>query len=287
MNGNKNTLIVTCLYSKLYETKLGGRYNRLNHYIESLKTLSNLNVDIILYTSEEEKDIILKEHEIINNEKIKIKVYDLYSDINHNFFQKKIKENNIKNSFRCYEIMHGKIKWMNNHVNDGYEYIYWVDVGLSHAGLFPIRYRGSESEKDYYKCSLFNPKIIENLNLIDGKIVLIGGNQDHHTFERNFCSSFNVELGNNGNYHIIGGLFGGNFKLVNELYKKYENLLNEMFELDILLYEEQILTVLYYKYTDLFYLLEFTTWHHEDSDMSKYNNENEKYFYNIFEELNK
>jgi hypothetical protein len=46
MTGNK-TLFVTSLYSKLGDTKFGGRVGRIHHYLGSLKTILNMEQDLI------------------------------------------------------------------------------------------------------------------------------------------------------------------------------------------------------------------------------------------------
>ena len=55
MSGSKN-LIVTCVFNRLYESVLGGRHGRHNHYQLSLATITNFNQDIIVYTTEEDKN---------------------------------------------------------------------------------------------------------------------------------------------------------------------------------------------------------------------------------------
>jgi hypothetical protein len=285
MNGNK-TLLVTCVYNNLYDTIIGGRHGRNIHYQNSLITILNFNQDIVVYTSEEDKKYLLENDFIRNSEKIKFIIFDLFGDRYHSYYQKKIKDLNMVRPDRCNEIMHNKINWMNNHVNDGYDYIYWIDSGLSHGGLFPIKVRGSDSFNDWYKNSLFTPKVIDNLNKISDKIVLLAANQINHVFEGFNSLDFIIQNEIVGKYHIIGGLFGGKKELIPQLHQKYEEILTKMISLDSLLREEQILTLLLNLDVQFFKLLEFTTWHHEDSDMAKYNKPNEKYFYKIFEELN-
>jgi hypothetical protein len=68
---------------------------------------------------------------------------------------------------------------------------------------------------------------------------------------------------------------------------KYKEVLDEMVEKNCLETEEKLLTILYFKYKNMFNTLKFTTWHHEESDMAIYNNQDDIPFYKIFENLNK
>jgi len=284
MIGNKN-LIVTCVYNNLYGTKIGGRHGRNIHYTNSLATITKMNQDIVVYTTEKDKNILLENETIKNYNKIRFFIYDLFSDDNHEYFQ------NHKEKFktpidRCLEIQHCKIKWMNSHLSEGYEFIYWIDAGLSHSGLFPSKFRDSNFEYDNsYSNILFTEKIFQNLNKIGEKIVVLGGNQNYHIFERNYNSEHGVPLIYPERFHIIGGFFGGKSQLIKTLFEDYSEVFLEMKKFELIESEELLLTLLANKNPNLFNIIEFTTWHHEESDMSQYNKEDEIYFYQIFENL--
>lgn len=285
MNGSKN-LLVTCVYNNLYESNIGGRHGRTIHYTKSLATITKMNQDIVVYTTEQDKKILLTNQTIRDYGKIRFIIYDLMSDRNHQYYQSRKSELGQTKSDRCYEIMHNKVNWMNNHVNENYDNIYWIDAGLSYGALFPSRFRGDHSYEKYFDNSLFTPKVFENLNKITNKIVVIGGNQSFHTFESPYSYLFETPMRFVERFHIIGGMFGGDKNLISDFSKKYNEVLDQMVGFGLLEREEQLLTLLFNKYEDLFHMIEFTTWHHEESDMSKYNKENEIYFYKIFENLN-
>lgn len=280
------TLLVTCVYNNLYGSILGGRNGRTLHYVKSLATITQTGQDIVVYTSDLDKKILLQNERIRNYDKIRFIIYDLYSDKNHQYYQNKKSEYQLTNSDRCYEIMHNKAIWMGNHIDEGYENIYWIDAGLSHGGLFPTRFRGNDLYENYFNNSLFTPKIFENLNKIKDKIVILGGNQSYHTFDISFSNLFEVPIKFIDRYHIIGGFFGGDVSSVKNFSLRYSEVLNRMIDLNLLEKDEQLLTLLHNMYDSDFHLIEFTTWHHEESDMAKYNKPNEIYFYKIFENLN-
>lgn len=285
MSGNKN-LLVTCVYNNLYESSIGGRYGRGIHYTKSLATITKTNQDIVVYTTEQDKNILLENESIRNYDKIRFVIYDLFSDKNHAYYQKRKTELGETKSDRCYEIMHNKVIWMNNHVNEGYKNIYWIDAGLSYGALFPSRFRGGEGYEKYFNNTLFNEKVFKNLERVENKITIIGGNQSYHAFDGPYSNLFEVPIKSPDRHHIIGGMFGGDLESVKVFASRYMDVLNKMIELNLLEREEQLLTLLYNMYESDFNMIEFTTWHHEESDMAKYNKPNEKYFYKIFEDLN-
>ena len=285
MNGNKN-LLVTCVYNNLYESQIGGRHGRTIHYTKSLATITKMNQDIVVYTSEEDKKILLENETIKNYDKIRFIIFDLYSDKNHEYYQKRKNELGQIKIDRCYEIMHNKVLWMNNHIDENYDNIYWIDAGLSYYALFPSKFRGDNTYDRYFDNSLFTPKIFENLNKIKDKVVILGGNQTYHAFEGSYSYLFETPIKFNERYHIIGGFFGGSTELVKKFASRYFDVLDKMIELNLLEREEQLLTLLFNKYDFDFHMIEFSTWHHEESPMAIYNKPNEKYFYKIFEDLN-
>lgn len=281
---NKKTLLVTCYYNNLDNTILGGRVGRIWHYFYSLKTIINTGVDIVVYTSEYDLESLNQAiAQSKHPENVKVIIYDLYSHPNHNYFQKCM---NGTKTDRCNEIMHSKTTWMGNHILDGYDFIYWIDCGLSHGGLFPSKYRDGDGFEAYFSCNLFNQKLIDNLNNVEDKISICYGDQTYHVFDANPNNLFFTETPIDENCHIVGGLFGGPVNLVEILCNNYKDILYEMVEKNCFETEENLLTVLYFRYKNMFNTLKFTTWHHEESDMAIYNKPNEKHFYKIFEDLN-
>jgi len=282
---NKKNLFVTCFYNGLDNTVLGGRVGRLWHYFHALKSVINLGSDVVVYTSEGDKPhleaaISQSKHP----ENVKIILYDLYSHPYHDYFQNHM---NGTKTDRCNEIMHGKQLWMSNHLSDGYDNIYWIDCGLSHGGLFPRRYRNGDSFEDFFSCSLFNPKMVENLNKYEDKFIILYGDQTYHLFEAAPSHLFFKEKPRDENCHIVGGMFGGRTDLVKKFCEDYENLMKEMKEYNCFEREEQLLTILYFRNKEFFQPLKFTTWHHEEVDLGICcNHPNDVYFYRIFEELN-
>lgn len=285
MEKNK-TLFITCFYNGLDNTTLGGRVGRIHHYVNSLKSLLNLESDFVIYTSPGDKEYLESHIDFTQfKSNVRVIIYDLFSHPNHNYFQEKL---NGTKSDRCYEIMHSKTSWIKNHLSEDYEFFYWIDCGLSHGGLFPSRYRNEQSHsfESYFSCSLFNPTMVENLNKVVDKVTILYGDQEKHLLERRANHNFYHNIPSIENCHIVGGMFGGSKEKVSEFCELSEQVLNELIGYGGLDMEEALYTIIYQRNKEMFNKLPFTTWHHEESDMAQYNYGNEIYFYRIFEKLN-
>lgn len=278
------TLFITCFYNGLDNTILGGRVGRIHHYVNSLRTLLNLESDFVIYTSQEDKEYLEKHIDFTEyKSNVRLIIYDLFSHPNHEYFQKML---NGDKSDRCHEIMHSKASWIKNHISEDYDFYYWIDCGLSHGGLFPRKYRSGDNFHDFFSCTLFNPTMVENLNKVEDKVTILYGDQSKHLLERRANEKFYHNIDVVENCHIVGGMFGGKKELINDFCLKYDDVLKEMIDYEALDMEEALYTIIYQRNKNNFNKLIFTTWHHEDSDMAQYNFDNEIYFYKIFEKLN-
>ena len=278
------TLFITCFYNGLDNTILGGRVGRIHHYVNSLRTLLNLESDFVIYTSQEDKEYLEKHIDFTEyKSNVRFIIYDLFSHPNHEYFQKMLNGNK---SDRCHEIMHSKTSWIKNHISEDYDFYYWIDCGLSHGGLFPRKYRNGDNFHDFFSCTLFNPTMVENLNKVEDKVTILYGDQSKHLLERRANGRFYHNIDVVENCHIVGGMFGGKKELINEFCLMYDDVLKEMIDYDALDMEEALYTIIYQRNKNNFNKLVLTTWHHENSDMAQYNFDNEIYFYKIFEKLN-
>lgn len=287
--------IVTAIFSNLYGTKFGGRPSRHNHYKMSLLSLLKMSdADFVCYTSPEELEELEQFFHIeceIPKDKLKLISFNLEEN---NFKELINKYKNLefqKTNDRCYELQYMKFIWSLPPENDNYDYIYWIDAGLSHSGLIPPKHRNHDNAyRSYFESDLFNNKMLSNLiKFTEDKFVLIGKENQRNYWSRpvdpkhyeNFDSSI----------HIIGGLFGGK----SELWASYVDLFTKnvhlVLEEEKRLYdEENIMTLIFWNNQSKFKLLHFDTWWHEDEkllgvDMIEHTKMN-KSFYKILEELN-
>jgi hypothetical protein len=283
-----STLLVTCIYSNLWQTEFGGRPSRSWHYKFSLLNILNLKpTKIICFTSSEEiKDLehFFYQQHSVDTSILELRVFDLKDTRYFNFLQTKKNIEEIKKSHRCFEIQYNKLFWIQN-LNEifNYDRVYWFDAGLSHGGLFPEEYRyqsiNNAHNRNFYNVSLFQSQYLEYLNsLTQDKIVLVAKNNSNNfrwsqTLPAKYYTSYNSSK------HIVGGFFGGKPIEFLKLSNKFETLLLELLMNESILYmEEVILSCLYYNNIDNYILLDFDDWykreHHTDNSI--------RYFYSIF-----
>jgi hypothetical protein len=283
--------IITSIYSDLYESELGGRPGRKDHYRFSLLSLLKMSqADFVCYTSEREiddlKEFFYKNHNI-SEDRLKFVLFELfnneYADLINGFKNIEV----IKKSDRCYEIQYSKFSWLKNE-DKSYDYYFWFDAGLSHTGLIPDRYLSAPGYRGYYESTLFNDKFLSNLiNYSEDKFVMVAKENSRNYWEGTVDPKFYTAY-NNG-VHIIGGFFGGKTELWDKVIKQFDDYVRLVIpEQKRLFYEEHFMSLMYQNHKDWFKTLDFDIWWHEDNfkEGSKEFFEQNKSFYKILEELN-
>lgn len=286
---------ITAIYSNLYGTKFGGRISRRDHYRWSLISLLKMtNADFTCFCPQEELEELETFFFTINNidrNQLEFKVFDLENHYFKDLFDKYKNYESSKVSDRCIELQYMKFIWTYNETKD-YDYYYWIDAGLSHCGLIPNKYLSltGPHNRGYYESNLFNNNFLEKLvNITDDKFVVISKENRRNYWSGTVNQKHFTNFDNSR--HIIGGLFGGNKILFNEIVNLFEKYVYRVTEEDNFLYhEEDIMTLLFRNHNELFTPLEFDIWWHEDeriagADIEKLCREN-KSFYKILEELN-
>jgi hypothetical protein len=283
--------IITSIYSDLYESELGGRPGRKDHYRFSLLSLLKMSqADFVCYTSEREiddlKEFFYKNHNI-SEDRLKFVLFELlnneYADLINGFKNIEV----IKKSDRCYEIQFSKFSWLKNE-DKSYDYYFWFDAGLSHTGLIPDRYLSAPGYRGYYESTLFNDKFLSNLiNYSEDKFVMVAKENSRNYWEGTVDPKFYTTY--NNSVHIIGGFFGGKTELWDKVIKQFDDYVRLVIpEQKRLFYEEHFMSLIYQNHKDWFKTLDFDIWWHEDNfkEGSKEFFEQNKSFYKILEELN-
>jgi hypothetical protein len=285
---------ITCIYSDLSGTEYGGRAARGNHYRYSLLSLLKMtNADFVCYTSERELEglqTFFYEKNGISADKLKLVVFDL----KQNKFQKYLDlykdYESAKKGDRCLEIQWSKFFWWWNE-DKSYDYYFWIDAGLSHCGLIPLKYLTSEDiYAKYYESSLFNNLFLENLIKDCGdKFLILGKDNDRNywsgTVDPKWYTDYQRKI------HIIGGLFGGKKELWDNMVTMFENYLEKILTTDEKTYhEEVIMTLMYYNHQELFERKHFDIWWCSDNcppgtDPRLF--QENKSFFRILEEFNR
>lgn len=284
---------ITCIYSDLYGTELGGRHCRYHHYRFSLLSLLKMtNADFLCYTSDREieslKSFFYIENEVSEN-KLKFEIFDL-NNSKFNVLINSIKNiEETKKSDRCIEIQYSKFSWWWNE-DKSYDYYYWIDAGLSYNGLIPTKYLNStDNTRIYYESSLFNNLFLENLiKETNDKFLIIGKeNQRNHwskTIDPKWYTDYKLDI------HIIGGLFGGHRDKWDNIVNIFEKYVATILPEDKLTpHEELIMSLMYYNHTELFIVKQFDIWWPDKNATQGLSDEmfaTNKSFYKILEELN-
>lgn len=286
---------ITCIYSDLSGTELGGRPSRGGHYRWSLLSLLKMSdADFLCYTSEREleslKDFFYIRHNV-NPEKLKFKIFDLNQSKFSELINKYKNLEETKKGDRCIEIQYSKFSWWLDE-DKSYDYYYWIDAGLSHTGLIPNKYlTGAHPEQRYYESSLFNNDFLKNL-IEDSKnkfLILAKENFLYYwsgTVDRKwYVNQYDASL------HVIGGLFGGHKSLWDNVVNIFENYAQIIVEDHKgLPHEEGIMSLMRVNHPELFEVKQFDIWWCPDSgprdlELSYYSDK--KSFYRILEEFNR
>lgn len=284
---------ITAIYSDLYGTEFGGRPNRGSHYRYSLLSLLKMtDADFLCYTSEREleslKNFFYLENGI-SESKLKFQVFELENSKFKDLINLRKNVEQIKRGDRCIEIQYSKFSWWWNE-DKSYDYYYWLDAGLSHCGLIPLKYLTEKNHpsKRFYESDLFDNDFLKNLIEDTGDKFLILGKEN----ERNYWSGtvdpkwyFNYDR----SIHIIGGLFGGKKERWDQIVALFESYVkNVLTDDEGLPHEEQIMTLMYFNHKELFERKHFDIWWCRDNAPQGVNDELfklNKSFYKILEEF--
>lgn len=277
-------LFITCIYSHLHGTELGGRCGRWHHYRWSLLNILNLNPSkIVCFTHEDEIDDLktwFYDKHNVDPKVLEFKVFDLSETKHYDKIQEIKDVEHVKKWDRCHEIQYNKFFWAKL-IEDRHDYdrVYWIDAGLSHGGLFPEKYQVGDVWESHFNISMFRPKILKGWNeLSEDKILLMAKNNTlrYHwskTLPEHFYKTFNNDK------HIIGGMFGGTSEKYDELAANFEKyLLNVLDKSDNLCHEELIMCCMYADDMDSYATLDFDDWY----ERPEWKQFNPKLFHHLF-----
>lgn len=271
-------ILVTAIYNKLNGTHLGGRLNRDRHYLYSLRNIAKATkLQIICYTSKNDIDDIQSFLTGNNITNVKLKLFELTDFFAHKRIAE-IKEIN-KNLYakdnvweqRCVELMWLKLFWLyDESVAHKNEKVFWIDAGLSHAGILPKSLNHHDHTNHSYEESFDNSLAFnENfVNKIDshsnGKIFSFYCLNRQHQYSDYILQKLGKEQKNPLGGSIVAGLFGGSFEQIESLVKYSTEIILDIMNGTSLLQEELILTLVYQDHPELFDVYSFQTWYHPD-----------------------
>lgn len=289
-----DTAMVTCFYTNLYGTKYGGRLGREAHYLESLISLLKItNADFIIYCDPSQKEVLQERVEPLNKTNVKIIGYSLDNFYMRDLFARYKNTEAAISSQRCQELQYLKTYWMNK--LKGYDYVFWIDIGISYSGLIPDKHLIFQKEIEYFNSGLFCDDLIIGMKkAAQNKFLMLAINNHFPNLYRFLIDAYYDKKLTEIPHHAIGGILGGKKEIV----YRFQNMFSTLAE-DVIMNikevhdEESIYNILLDRNPDMFNVQTFDMWWHEDNLHSIYSSELErieevkhlKSFYNILEDL--
>ena len=286
--------IITSIYSDLHGTEFGGRVGRGGHYRFSLLSLLKItDADFLCYTSDREiksLESFFYDENGVSPEKLQFQVFDIANTKFKDLINQYKNIEGTKKSDRCIEIQYSKFHWWSNE-DKSYDYYYWIDAGLSHCGLIPLKYLTSTHPQGrYYESNLFNNDFIKNVIEDTGdKFLLLGKENDRNYWSGTVKIKWYTEY--DRSIHVIGGMFGGHRDKWDEVVNIFEGYTKNIIEEDKgLPHEEEVMSLMYVNHKELFERKHFDIWWCRDNAPTGVTDEMftlNKSFYKILEEFNR
>jgi hypothetical protein len=300
---------VTAVYDSLSTTEFAGRHNRGTQYAFSLAQMHNMGAPIYCYTDKVNMQryfpaLYAHGMENFNFINFNLDEHPLHTEI------QKVKDGNKKLyressawSSRCVEIMWGKFDWILHTIEQIGEsedkYLYWVDAGLAHGGILPVKYNSiykpddptTNASKKYNDSFMYDQ--IFNSGFPDYLAEYTGKNKLLHMVCRNPQHDDPSHLPPNKDVKgtAVGGLFGGNTKMLKVWAEEAIEVCKDLLEHGYVIKEEDINSYLINKHysEDIVTYYMFDTWYHEDwlKDISRgvaFHPETQQPFCNFFED---
>jgi hypothetical protein len=288
-----DTAIVTCFYTNLHGTNYGGRQHRYHQYLHSLASLLKItNADFYIYCDPLQESDVREFIEPIAKTKVIIVPYNLENFYMKDLFDEYKNFEEALTSDRCQEIQYLKSYWMNEIVD--YNYVFWIDVGISYSGLIPDKHLifADNSTSEYYNSDLFCNELIEGMKKkTEDRFLMFAINNTYPVFYRRNIIDQRLDT---INYHAIAGILGGKKTTVQKFHFIFDNIAKVVIELLKEVHDEEcIYHIIWQKNLDFFAIEKFEMWWHEDNLHSIYADSLEKIelvkhlksFYNVLEDL--
>jgi hypothetical protein len=264
------TKLVTAFYTDIIGFPFFGHesFARQERYLHSLRTLNNMNNEIICYCNETQFDLLQKYCEEFNLNNVTIKISNL-KDYPKTERMLEIKKSNEQFNF-YHEVDWNKIYLISKEYDESYDYIYWIDCGLSHRGLFTLKYNPysdkitglSRDWENYSFTKIFCPELFPKINNWVGDKLI---NLANTMFSHNPNEIRKVYKNNNDYKHMsVGGILGGHISKIKWFIQEFDIISNLCLNENHILNHEGMITNLEFENPDMFKTFSFDTWYHED-----------------------
>jgi hypothetical protein len=296
MTEDNQITFVTALYSDLRGTEFGGREGSIFfRYFYGIESILKMGFPVVVYCWEKRAESLKEEYKNFLNEENFSRLKIVGHNLQDNYFYEGIKGVKRKNpgkfedENRSIDLMASKFIFLKRSMLEdelNSKKFFWIDAGLSCSALFPNKYLIPDEKdylKQYFDCSLFTKRCAE----------FFGDKSE----DKVFMIKLDGQIGHNprgeikwpgGLYYIIGGLFGGDKRVIEDYSKNIlDRFIYYMEEKEILFLDESVMTIEHISNPNKYNLLSFSTWHHANSGgCFEESRKGKKAFYKIFEESN-
>ena len=267
---NKKTKLVTAMYTDVKGFPFFAHEPLARHerYLHSLRTLSNTTEEIIVYCNETQYQLLVDHCENFNLNNVTVKISNIqdYPNSNKMF---KIKEKSDK-FHQFHEIDWNKIYLLEKEYDESYNYIYWVDIGISHHGIFLTKYNPyfdlcdgmSSTFECYSNLNLFNKQLFPKINqYIDDKLL----NLSNQTWFHNMNEAGSIlGLTYEERGLSVGGFLGGHTSKLKWFFDEFKKIGNIFLDNDYIINHEALISFMVQENKENFKTFLFDTWYHED-----------------------
>jgi len=256
MTMENDVIFVTAIYGNEYVFKYGGRQNRIDRYIHSLKYIANTKSTIICYCGPSDYSRLKTEFKDYSN--IILVSYELENTPFHTKIRQIMKED--EKTYQEYfwqvrnpEIMYGKFFFLTKVIDEFCpKYVYWIDAGLVDNDCISFK------EFDGYD-KLFNTSFPSKLlNVSDEKfLTFVHTNPNNIPIQQQYVTKLYKNR-----YATIGGLFGGRVWIVNQIILEFNRKACRMLSDGLIASEESILSGVINEFESGIKKLEFDSFYH-------------------------
>jgi hypothetical protein len=258
---------VTAIYQRRSDDALGGRERPLAFYFDSLRRLVHFGAPWVIYTDPQHASDVRAFAESLP---VPVEVVSRPLDLVPRCSQIQALRDAQGVRFkpyrdRCHVLCFAKIGWLAAEAaapRFGSEFVYWIDAGLAHDGLFPRRLRQRPQE-------VFNAAVLWSLQRHPHLTMLahpLFGARQHDVDVGEMRAIADLPMP--PQHHVVGGLFGGRREHVLQMAAEFEGLHAALLQRDLLGTEENVLTLLAAKHPE-YAMAHFDVWCHEDTDFAQ------------------
>lgn len=264
------TKLVTAFYTDIKGFPFFGHeaFARHERYLHSLRTLNNMDTEIVCYCNETQLETLQNYCSEFNLTNVTLKISNLKDYPNT---EKMAQIKKMNNSFNFYhEVDWNKLHLLTKEYDETYDYIYWIDCGLSHRGLFLLKYNPysdkisglSRDWENYSFTNLFCPELFSKINNWVGDKLI---NLANTMFSHNPNDLRNV-YGDTHNYkHMsVGGILGGHTSKLKWFIDEFNNIGKICLDKNVILNHEAMMTKMNFENPDMYKTFVFNTWYHND-----------------------